>query len=76
MNDKDNTFIFKPDEIEILEDKPHVDRSPRDEYSRARITVAPKEARVAVVITLAKVMGLCIETSHYKSFNFQSPSSV
>ena len=71
MNDKDNTFIFKPDEIEILEDKPHVDRSPRDEYSRARITKARKEEEkpsilpyvavgLAVVLLITVVLGVLV----------------
>ena len=71
MNDKDNTFIFKPDEIEILEDKPHIDRSPRDEYSRARITKARKEEEkpsilpyvavgLAVVLLITAIMGVLV----------------
>ena len=71
MNDKDNTFIFKPDEIEILEDKPHVDRSPRDEYSRARITKARKEEEktsilpyvavgLAVVLLITVILGVLV----------------
>ena len=71
MNDKDNTFIFKPDEIEILEDKPHIDRSPRDEYSRARITKARKEEEkpsilpyvavgLAVVLLITVIMGVLV----------------
>lgn len=71
MNDKDNTFIFKPDEIEILEDKPHIDRSPRDEYSRARITKARKEEEkpsilpyvavgLAVVLLITVILGVLV----------------
>lgn len=71
MNDKDNTFIFKPDEIEILEDKPHIDRSPRDEYSRARRTKARQEEEkpsilpyvavgLAVVLLITVIMGVLV----------------
>lgn len=71
MNDKDNTFIFKPDEIEVLEDKPHIDRSPRDEYSRARITKARKEEEkpsilpyvavgLAVVLLITVILGVLV----------------
>lgn len=58
MNDKDNTFIFKPDEIEILEDKPHIDRSPRDEYSRARRTKAHQEEKPSILPYVA--VGLAV----------------
>ncbi len=59
MNDKDNTFIFKPEEIEILEDKPHIERSPRDEYSRARITKAREEQEKPSVLPYVAV-GLAV----------------
>lgn len=71
MNDKDNTFIFKPDEIEVLEDKPHIERSPRDEYSRARRTNARQEEEkpsilpyvavgLAVVLLITVIIGVLV----------------
>ena len=76
MNDKDNTFIFKPER----EEKPHIDRTGNDAYSSARRVRYRKEEEktspliyvvigLSVVLIITIILGLIILTSDRNNNN-------